>query len=481
MLRLIIRQSNWGIMGAIFGFAIGFFIKIYLIGIVTLEEWGKYAAAQTFSSISETILSIGIPYIIIRFFPSFIENNKDKASRIANLFIRYALIIGSLFLGVIYFSADYINDILYGEIDGFSWILFFMCIHIPISLLFGIVISLYRSVLKIKEIVLYGTVVAVSLRAILTFIVFQYTSNIIHFILIEVLTQVLILFILLYLFNKNEFTLFIKSDCRELTDDKEIINYGKKMFLTSIIAFISGNVLSFIISIKLPSADIGAYNILLTLTGLTTFLLINLNKVFAPAISKLYAGNNLIELNELYKKTTFFINIFTIPLIVILTIFSDEILSLYTSEMLNYKKYLFFMLAGGLLSLAAGSSGTLMIMAGLEKQNLYIQFIRSILLIILSLIFIPIFGLYSAVILYVSFMFFVNLSQLIFIYKNIKISPFSNELIFLLIITFLVMYVAISQDYEFNLYHYIFLPFCVYAGYFLLMFIPLKRIIKDLL
>ena len=139
------------------------------------------------------------------------------------------------------------------------------------------------------------------------------------------------------------------------------------------------------------------------------------------------------------------------------------------------------MLAGGLLSLAAGSSGTLMIMAGLEKQNLYIQFIRSILLIILSLIFIPIFGLYSAVILYVSFMFFVNLIQLIFIYKNIKISPFSNELIFLLIITFLVMYVAISQDYEFNLYHYIFLPFCVYAGYFLLMFIPLKRIIKDLL
>ena len=228
MLRLIIRQSNWGIMGAIFGFAIGFFIKIYLIGIVTLEEWGKYAAAQTFSSISETILSIGIPYIIIRFFPSFIENNKDKASRIANLFIRYALIIGSLFLVLIYFSADYINDILYGEIDGFSWILFFMCIHIPISLLFGIVISLYRSVLKIKEIVLYGTVVAVSLRAILTFIVFQYTSNIIHFILIEVLTQVLILFILLYLFNKNEFTLFIKSDCRELTDDKEIINYGKK-------------------------------------------------------------------------------------------------------------------------------------------------------------------------------------------------------------------------------------------------------------
>ena len=139
----------------------------------------------------------------------------------------------------------------------------------------------------------------------------------------------------------------------------------------------------------------------MTLTGLTTFLLINLNKVFAPAISKLFHENKIPELNELYKKTTLFINLFTVPLAVIIAIFADEILVLYTAEMLDYKEYLFFMLAGGLLSLAAGSSGTFMVMAGLEKQNLYIQIVRSILLVVFSLILIPIFGLLSVVILYV--------------------------------------------------------------------------------
>ena len=58
MLKLIIRQANWGVLGAVFGFAIGFFIKIYLIDIVGLEAWGKYVIAQIFSSFSETILSI---------------------------------------------------------------------------------------------------------------------------------------------------------------------------------------------------------------------------------------------------------------------------------------------------------------------------------------------------------------------------------------------------------------------------------------
>ena len=154
-----------------------------------------------------------------------------------------------------------------------------MCIHVPISMLFGVVVSLYRSVLKIKEIVLYGSFISVSVRAILTFVIFQYTSDISHFILIEVFTQILVLTILLYLFTKNEFTIFVKSDVKEVTSDSKMVDYGKKMFYNSVIAFISAQALTFIITITLPLSDVGAYNILLTLTGLTTFLLINLNKV----------------------------------------------------------------------------------------------------------------------------------------------------------------------------------------------------------
>ena len=100
MFRLILRQANWGVLGSIFGFSVGFFVKIYLIDIVGLESWGKYAAAQTFSSICETILSLGIPFIIIRFFPMFVEKNISKASRIANLFLKYSFITGLCFLFV---------------------------------------------------------------------------------------------------------------------------------------------------------------------------------------------------------------------------------------------------------------------------------------------------------------------------------------------------------------------------------------------
>ncbi len=480
MLSLILKQTNWSIIGAVFGFVIGFFIKIYIIDIVGLADWGKYVIAQTFSSFSETVLSIGIPFVIIKFVPGFIENNISKASRLSSIFLKYALLVGGFFITIIYFYSDLVNQYVYNDISGLDWILFVMCIHVPISMLFGVVISLYRSVLRIKEIVIYGTFISVTLRAILTLIIFQFSDNIVHFIYVEIFTQILVLFILLYLFNKREFSLFVKSEFKEVINDDILVDYGKKMFFNSIIAFISGWALSFIISITLPSEDVGAYNILLSLAGLMTFLLINLNKVFAPAISKLYQESNFLELNRLYKKTTFFINILTIPLAVIIVIFADEILELYTTDMLNYRQYLFFMLIGGVFSLAAGSSGTMMIMAGLEKENLLIQIVRATMIIILSLFLIPKFGMLIVVILYVSFMFLVNASQLLYIYRFIKISPFSRELIILLFITFFGMYFAVNQEYNFSTLHFIFIPIVVYFLYFGLMFNSVIRLIREL-
>ena len=139
------------------------------------------------------------------------------------------------------------------------------------------------------------------------------------------------------------------------------------------------------------------------------------------------------------------------------------------------------MLAGGMLSLAAGSSGTFMVMAGLEKQNLNIQIVRAVLLIILSLALIPILGLFSVVILYVIFMLFVNLSQLMYISKYINISPFSKELILLFFLTILGMYFAITQQYNFELYHYLIIPIGVYVTYFSIMYYSFKKLIKELL
>ena len=483
MLKLITKQLSWGVLGSVFTFLIGFFIKTYVIRQVGTVEWGRYATAHTFVIFVDGILSLGLPLIILKFMPDLIVKSRSMASQFIRKILVYALFISFLFLVCMYFLSPLFDKYIYVNTHNFSYLLLIVSIHAPISILMGIIISLYRSVLKIKEIIIYGTFISVPLRALLTILVFQYTNNIIYFVIIEIFTQLLVLTILYYLFNKNELEiLFLPKDDNYITE-KHVITYGKNVYANSLISLFSTQSLSLILGIMLPAKQMGVYSILLTISGLVMFLNKNLRKIFAPAISKLFANNKINELSDLYKSTTFLINLFTIPLGIITMLFADEILSLFSleeGELLRYKYYLFVLVLARMISLFIGNSKTLMIMSGLEKQELLIQSFRSIAVIILSLLLIKKYELLAVVILFISSLLFVGIFQFIYMKKDIKVNPFSTKLLLLILLSVPCVYFAIIQNFIFQYYHFILIPTAVYFLYISIFYNTIKKLYKGL-
>ena len=479
MLKLIIRQANWGILGSVFAFVIGFFVKTYVIREVGTEEWGKYATAHTFAIIADTFLSISIPFIILKFFPDFINRSKDVVSQLIRKIFIYAFSISSIFLVSMIFLSPILDKYFYVKTDDFSYLLLVISIHVPISIFMGVIASLYRSVLKIKEIIIYGIFVSVPVRAILTFIVFQYTNNIMYFVAIEIFTQILTLSLLYYFFNKNEFRIFnIKKDPNFFIKN-EVISYGKNMYANSLVSLLSTQSLSFILGVMLTPDKMGIYSILLSISALSMFLDKNLRQVFAPAVSKLFAENRLSELNSLYKNTTFIVNLFTVPFAILVCFFSDEILKLFASDssLSVYKNYLFALIIGNMICLLSGNSKTFMIMAGME---LSIQLIRGVLSFVLALVLIREYELVAVVTLFIIFTIYVGAAQLISIKKEINISPFSKELLFLVIISLPIIWFSITQNYSFQFYHFIIVPIGLYLLYFSIFYKRIFNLYKKL-
>lgn len=476
MLKLIFKQTNWGIIGSIFGFSIGFLVKIYLIDIVGIAEWGKYVAAHAFASAADTFLAIGIPWILIKYIPNYLERDIPAANQIIRKSIRYAIIVSLIFLVVMYFIAPLFDAYIYKEIDGFSLTLLLVSVYAPIAIFTGIITSLYRSVLKIREIIIYGTFVSVPIRAILTFFVFQYTDNIIYFIGIELFTTSLTFILLMYFFNKNEFSIFFIKKDESFRIGNEIKSYGKRMYANSLISFFAGQSLSLILSIMLPPKQIGIYSILLTITGISMFFRKNLNKIFAPAITKLHEERNINELNKLYKKTTFIINLLTVPLAIIIIIFANEILYLFdnSGNLSDYTFYLYVLMVARIISLLAGSSGIFMVMGGLEKEELRLQTLKAILITFLALILINKYELLAIVALFVFFTIFINVIQLVVINKYLKISPFSKNLFLLILVSIPMLFFALHNQIEFHSYHYFLLPILVYLFYGLMFIKPIR-------
>ena len=131
-----------------------------------------------------------------------------------------------------------IDQYIYVKINNFSDFLLLSAFQVPIAIFTGLIIALYRSIFKIKEIVLYGTLVIVPIRAILTFFVFTYFNNVLYFIYIEIFTSLLSLVILLLLYNKNNLSLFIKRD-PNFVFDTSIKRYSLNMYANSVITFFS--------------------------------------------------------------------------------------------------------------------------------------------------------------------------------------------------------------------------------------------------
>ena len=384
-----------------------------------------------------------------------------------------------------FFTKDLLDIYLYPKYSNFSYLLFVISVHAPISIFMGVITSLYRSVLKIKEIMLYGTFISVPLRGAITFVVFQYTDNIFYLVAIDIFIQLLTLFLMYYFFNKKEFNIFNnnKSFNNESLIDNNILSYGKKMYANSIISLFSTQGLAFLIGVLLLPEQMGIYRILIQIAALSMFLNKNLRNIFSPAISKLYEENKISELNVLYKQTTFIVNILTIPFCILMIFFADVFLKLYsfsTEEILLYKPFLIILIIARMIYLLAGNSGAFMTMAGIEKKELLIQTIRGTLSILLALIFIEEYKLGAVVILIIFSMIFVAIAQLISIKKEINISPFSSELFLLIFLSIPIVFFAVNYQITFSFYHYILIPIIVYLFYFVVFYKRLKKIYLEI-
>ena len=92
MLATLIKQTNWSILGAVFGFAIGFLIKGFVVQSVGLDSYGLYIKGYVFITAISTIIAFGFPQLVLKFLPDLIGNNKGEAKDLTNRTVSYILI-----------------------------------------------------------------------------------------------------------------------------------------------------------------------------------------------------------------------------------------------------------------------------------------------------------------------------------------------------------------------------------------------------
>ena len=144
--------------------------------------------------------------------------------------------------------------------------------------------------------------------------------------------------------------------------------------------------------------ELAYYAIAVKVAALMGIMLMTVNLVIGPEISRLYNQNNIVKLEMLVSRSIKLIFVLTIPIALFLVVFGPFVLSLFGKEFgVGYPVLVIFIFVA-LVNVGAGSVGNILNMTGHEKEVFYGIIVSLTFNIILNIILIPPFGIIGAAI-----------------------------------------------------------------------------------
>jgi O-antigen/teichoic acid export membrane protein len=236
------------------------------------------------------------------------------------------------------------------------------------------------------------------------------------FILLSLITtiKVLVLFKKLNLSNQTSYRFSYN----------QIFLRSYPMALSAVAYFIMQSVDIIILTVYEGFDNVAYYSIAVKLATVTALALMSVNIVIAPKIAEIYNTNDFNRLNKLIKDAARIIFIISLPVLLILSLFSGPTLSLFGEGYVFAKQALWLLLAGQFFSALCGPGAIYLNMTGKQKKLNNILISGLIVNVILNLVLIPVYGIEGAATATLISMVFWNSLIVAVIYKADRIKIF---------------------------------------------------------
>jgi O-antigen/teichoic acid export membrane protein len=404
------------ILGMVFGYAAMLFITNYY----GAEEWGIYSLSITLLSIAVLIPKFGFDNALVRIIAEIKAHSSNKV--IISVLYK-ALTISIIISLVIIILMNSFSEILAIKIlnqeNIKSYIPLISFAIIPLVVL-TIISATFQALKKTMLFMLFQTTLINIVFFIL--LVISYFKNIdvkvfkIYFYAISV-SVIVALFFLIVTFiktlNKNKRVVDNKYSY------KKIVKISFPMLLSSSFALLMGWSDIIMLSFYRTTVDIGIYNSSLKLAALSGISLIAINAIATPKFVEFHSNNNIKGLEDTVKKSTKMIFLTTVPVLLILIIFSKEILGLFGSEFTIGYLALIYLCISRFINAISGSVGYIMQMTDQQKVYQNIIIIAFFINLVLNFILIPKYSYNGAAIASSIAMIFWNVALVIIIKKKL--------------------------------------------------------------
>ncbi len=156
---------------------------------------------------------------------------------------------------------------------------------------------------------------------------------------------------------------------------REWLGFASLNFLTTIIDTVLDSIDTILLAVfSIPFIEIGQYGAALRYSIFISVPLLSLNNIFAPTIAELHSKGERRKLESMFKVITKWTIMFSLPIFLIVTLFSPYLLGLSGQSFELAWPLLIAFAIGGLINAGTGAVGYMLLMTGHNK----LSFINSL-------------------------------------------------------------------------------------------------------
>lgn len=391
----VLSDSSISFMAKILGLLLGFGLNLIIARYYGARELGVYSIISSVFAITLILGVLGINTSILRLLPEQIAKYSYNSAYYLFWKTFKIVLISSIMLsiGIYMFSWEIAEDIFH---KTYLYPLFLLTAFIIIFQSLGnLSIASIRALRNIKLyafLQIFTPISQIIILVLLTVYFYQEFNAAYSLMISYVLTAIVAFYALIKLFaQKRE-----KTDTVSPVRSKNIVTISLPMMITTVMSFIVTQTDILMLGSMSSTESVGIYAVAMKLALLTSFILASVNIVLAPKISELYYSHKHDELQSVVQKTTKMIALLSLPIVVVLIVFGEFILSFFGTEFVLGYMALVFLLVGQIFSVFSGPAEFFLNMTGHQKELNIITIICAILNIVLNYFLIPIYGIEGA-------------------------------------------------------------------------------------
>jgi len=378
----IFRGAGIVFLGSIVGLGLKLLAKMIITRSVTVSEFGVYSLASVIFSIALVVSLLGMEEGV----PRQVAYEEEPSKTVGSSII-VALFSGTTVAAFLFIFSTYIADLFKeGMLD---FVIKVFSIALPFSVLSSTMLANFRG-FEMPEIkVCLGDVLKNSVFVV-TLLLLYLTNPSLSGVLMAFVLATLVSFIsLTYTFIRRIDYSF------DLSAVPDLLRFSIPLLLAIMLGMVMAWTDTIMIGYFESARDVGLYSAAQTLAALLPVFLSSAGYMFVPVASKALSKGESI--GKMYRTTTKWIFVVTVPFFAILMLHPKFVLNLFFGNDYSEAGIVLEVLAlGFMFHVALGLNGASLIVFGGGRYLMYMTLVGAVCNVVLNLVLIPVYGILGA-------------------------------------------------------------------------------------